>query len=95
MRRLAVIVAIVVLVASGLLALLWSQQRRLIYFPSPGPVPSAATALRNGRDVVLDTDDGIRLGAWYFPVAGEAPAVLVCHGNGGDRSVRHRPGCRH
>jgi len=88
MRRAAVVVAIVTLVASGLLALVWSQQRRLIYFPSPGPVPSAASMLPNGRDVVLSTDDGIRLGAWYFPVAGAGPAVLVCNGNGGDRSMR-------
>lgn len=87
MRALAVI-AIVTLVASGLIALMWSQQRRLIYFPSPGPVPSAAMVLPNGRDVVLDTEDGIRLQAWHFPVDGEAPAVLVCSGNGGDRSMR-------
>jgi uncharacterized protein len=88
MRRLAVVVAIVALVASGLLALAWSQQRRLIYFPSPGPVPPAGAMLPNGRDVVLETDDGIRLGAWYFPVPGGGPAVLVCNGNGGDRSGR-------
>ncbi|MDG5485591.1 alpha/beta hydrolase [Mycolicibacterium gadium] len=87
MKRLAVVVAIVALVASGLLALAWSQQRRLIYFPSPGPVPPAATMLPNGQDVVLNSD-GIRLGAWYFPVAGGGPAVLVCNGNGGDRSGR-------
>jgi fermentation-respiration switch protein FrsA (DUF1100 family) len=88
MRRAAVVVAIVTLVASGLLGLVWSQQRRLIYFPSPGPIPSAASVLPNGRDVVLSTDDGIRLGAWYFPVAGGGPAVLVFNGNGGDRSMR-------
>lgn len=88
MRRAACVVVIVALVASGLVALMWSQQRRLIYFPSPGPVPSAATVLPTGRDVVLGTDDGIRLGAWYFPVAGAGPAVLVCNGNGGDRSMR-------
>ncbi|MFI5506920.1 alpha/beta hydrolase [Mycobacterium sp. NPDC051804] len=87
MKRLAVVVAIVALVASGLLALAWSQQRRLIYFPSPGPVPPAATVLPNGQDVVLDSN-GIRLGAWYFPVPGGGPAVLVCNGNGGDRSGR-------
>jgi uncharacterized protein len=80
------IVVIVTLVASGLVALMWSQQRRLIYFPSPGPVPSAASVLPNGRDVVLETEDGIRLGAWYFP-AGRT-AVLVCNGNAGDRSMR-------
>ncbi len=82
--RLAVIVT---LVASGLFAGLWSQQRRLIYFPSPGPVPSAAAVLPGGRDVVLETADGIRLGAWYFP-GSRGPAVLVCNGNAGDRSMR-------
>jgi fermentation-respiration switch protein FrsA (DUF1100 family) len=66
----------------------WSQQRRLIYFPSPGPVPSAAAVLPTGRDVVLDTEDGIGLGAWYFPVGGQAPSAMVCNGNGGDRSMR-------
>lgn len=88
MRRAAVVVVTVTLVASGLFALIWSQQRRLIYFPSPGPVPSAATVLPNGRDVVIETDEGISLGAWYFPVDGDAPAVLVFNGNGGDRSGR-------
>jgi fermentation-respiration switch protein FrsA (DUF1100 family) len=80
------ILVIVTLVASGLVALMWSQQRRLIYFPSPGPVPSAATVLPYGRDVTFETDDGIRLGAWYFP-AGRT-AVLVFNGNAGDRSMR-------
>jgi uncharacterized protein len=88
MRRLLTLIAIVTLVASGLIGLMWSQQRRLIYFPSPGPVPPAAALLPDGRDVVLETDDGIRLGAWYFPVPGRGPAVLVCNGNGGDRSMR-------
>ena len=46
--------------------------------------------LPGGRDVVLDTEDGIRLGAWYLPAAGgqRGPAVLVFNGNGGDRSGR-------
>src|SRR5829696_7854592 len=88
MRRAAVVMAIVVLVASGLVALLWSQQRRLIYFPSPGALPPAATVLPNGRDVVLETEDGIRLGAWYFPAGARGAAVLVCNGNAGDRSLR-------
>jgi fermentation-respiration switch protein FrsA (DUF1100 family) len=69
-----------------MLSRIWGLQRRLIYFPSPVPVPSAAAVLPTGRDVVLDTEDGIRLGAWYFP--GRGGAVLVCNGNGGDRSMR-------
>jgi uncharacterized protein len=86
MRRTAVMVAIVTLVASGLFALVWSQQRRLIYFPSPGPVPSATSVLPGARDVVLATEGGIRLGAWYLP--GGRSAVLVCNGNAGDRTMR-------
>ena len=82
-------VVIVTLVASALLALIWSQQRRLIYFPTPGPVPPAGAVLPGGRDVELHTEDGIRLGAWFFPVpGGPGPAVLVCNGNAGDRSMR-------
>ncbi|MGV0836601.1 alpha/beta hydrolase [Mycolicibacterium thermoresistibile] len=83
-------VVIVAVVATGVLGLLWSQQRRLIYFPSPGPVPSAATVSVDARDVVLHTADGLDLGAWYFPPPGQqpAPAVLVANGNGGDRSMR-------
>jgi hypothetical protein len=77
-------------VVSALIVAIRTQQRRLIYFPSPGPVPSAASMLPGGRDVVLETEDGIRLGAWYLPAAGgqPGPAVLICDGNGGDRSGR-------
>ena len=74
--------------ASALIVAIRTQQRRLIYFPSPGPVPSAATFLPGARDVVLDTEDGKRLGAWYLPDADaqRGPAVVVFNGNGGDRS---------
>jgi fermentation-respiration switch protein FrsA (DUF1100 family) len=81
-------VVIVALVVNGLVATLWSQQRRLIYFPTRGPVPSAGTMMRGAQDVVLETADGLRLGAWYLPGPGRGPAVLVCNGNGGDRAGR-------
>lgn len=74
--------------ATGALALLWNQQRRLIYFPAPGPVPSATAVWSGARDVVVRTADGVDLGAWFFPAADRGPAVLVCNGNGGDRSMR-------
>jgi fermentation-respiration switch protein FrsA (DUF1100 family) len=77
-------------VASALIVAIRTQQRRLIYFPSPGPVPSAASVLPRARDIVLDTEDGKRLGAWYLPstAAVPGPAVVVFNGNGGDRSGR-------
>jgi uncharacterized protein len=87
----------VVLFASALVTLVllvvlfsWAFQRRLIYLPSAGAVPSAATMLAGARDVQLTTSDGLRLGAWYVPARGAAGTftVLVANGNAGDRSLR-------
>lgn len=81
-----VVVAVVLAVLTGLL---WGLQRRLVYFPDDGPVPAAATVLPGARDVVLETSDGLRLGAWFVPGADAgAPAVLVANGNGGHRGLR-------
>ncbi|MGE2714308.1 alpha/beta hydrolase [Mycolicibacterium litorale] len=88
MRRWTRILVIVVLVATGALGLLWTQQRRLIYFPAPGPVPSATAVSPDARDVVVRTADGVDLGGWFFPAADRGPAVVVFNGNGGDRSMR-------
>lgn len=76
--------------ASALIVAIQSQQRRLIYFPSRDPVPSIATLIPGGRDIVLDTEDGKCLGAWYLPAQdGErGPGVVVFNGNGGDRAGR-------
>src|SRR5512132_1516211 len=87
---LAALVIVAVLVAV-LLGLVWSQQRRLIYYPWPGRVPAAASVLPGSQEVVLETEDGIRLGAWFVPAPGSTPrgpAVLVCNGNAGSRALR-------
>ncbi|MFY1599766.1 alpha/beta hydrolase, partial [Micromonospora sp. WMMD737] len=59
----------------------------LIYLPSRGPLPPAATVLPGGRDVSFPTADGLQLDAWFLPARG-GPAVLILGGNGGDRSMR-------
>jgi fermentation-respiration switch protein FrsA (DUF1100 family) len=66
----------------------YTFQRKLIYLPSPGPVPGAAQVLPGGRDVTLATSDGLRLGAWFFPATAATASVLVAPGNAGDRSLR-------
>ncbi len=82
--------ATVGLLVAVLLGLVWSQQRRLIYYPSPSQVPAAAAVLPGVQEVVFDTEDGIRLGGWFLPArgAGRRPAVLVCNGNAGNRALR-------
>jgi hypothetical protein len=84
--RAGLVAAVVLAVLTGLL---WGLQRRLVYFPDAGPVPAAGEVLPGARDVVLQTSDGLRLGAWFLPGRdAEAPAVLVANGNGGHRGLR-------
>ena len=75
----------VVLFASAVVAVVlfsWTYQRRQIYLPSTGAVPSAATMLAGGRDVQLTTSDGVMLGAWYVPARGAAGTFTVLiHGS--------------
>jgi uncharacterized protein len=101
--RVGIILVVVVAVVAAPLGLLWLLQRRLIYFPAPGPVPPATSVLPGAEDVSFPTADGLRLHGWFVPGdvdspaqpspgVGHArpggPAVLVCNGNGGDRSMR-------
>jgi fermentation-respiration switch protein FrsA (DUF1100 family) len=69
---------------------LWGFQRRLIYFPSPAPVPPAAEVIAGARDVTLRTGDDLELGAWLVPARDpdRGFTVLVANGNAGDRSMR-------
>jgi uncharacterized protein len=83
MRTVARAGVAVLVVLAVVVTMLWSWQRRLIYFPdSVAPV-----AVDGVREVVLDTSDGLRLAAWLVPGTGDT-AVLVTHGNAGDRADR-------
>jgi fermentation-respiration switch protein FrsA (DUF1100 family) len=98
--RVGIILLVVVAVLLAPVGLLWAFQRRLIYLPAPSAVPPAATVLPGAEEVGFTTSDGLRLGGWFLPArpggpgrdAGDpgrpGPAVLVCNGNGGNRSLR-------
>jgi len=92
-RPVTVRVVLIVLVCLALLATAgWFLQRRLVYFPDRSTPPPAADVLPGARDVTLTTTDGLRLAAWLVPPPTEVPdrrlAVLVAHGNGGNRQGR-------
>jgi fermentation-respiration switch protein FrsA (DUF1100 family) len=80
----------VVIVVVTLLALIWTQQRRLIYFPT-ADVP-AADAINGAHvePVTFETTDGLTLNGWFFAAAGPSPpiTVIVFSGNAGNRSHR-------
>jgi uncharacterized protein len=87
MVRVVVIVSAVVVL---ILVIVWTLQRRLIYFPATAPVPPAGTVIAGSEDVRLHTSDGLVLGAWFVPAKEPARGVtvLVANGNAGDRSLR-------
>ncbi len=87
--RIVVAVSAIVALVLVVLALAWLFQRRLIYLPSAGRVPSAAELLHGGEDVTFETADGLRLEGWFVPAAGHSRAtVLVLSGNAGNRVAR-------
>lgn len=64
-------------------------QDALIYFPSDSVPPAADVGLPDAEPLTVSTADGLALDAWYVPAAGEpVGAVLVLHGNAGDRADR-------
>ncbi|HSJ46410.1 MAG TPA: alpha/beta fold hydrolase [Euzebyales bacterium] len=70
-------------------AAVWLRQDALIYFPSD-TVPSAAdVGLPEAEPLTVRTTDELDLDAWYVPAEGDpVGAVLVLHGNAGDRADR-------
>jgi fermentation-respiration switch protein FrsA (DUF1100 family) len=62
--------------------------RKLIYFPTQD-VPPIEHVLPGGEEVVVPSDDGLQLRAWFLARSADpAPTVLVLHGNGGNRADR-------
>jgi fermentation-respiration switch protein FrsA (DUF1100 family) len=89
--RVGIILLVVAAVLAASIGLLWAFQRRLLYLPAPRTVPPAASVLPGAEEVAFETADGVRLGGWFVPAEGRAvpgTAVLVCNGNGGNRSLR-------
>jgi fermentation-respiration switch protein FrsA (DUF1100 family) len=72
----------------GLCLLAWLFQARLIFFPGPPPVRTPDAYGLSYEEAPLQTEDGLRLSAWWLPVEAPAGCVLVCHGNAGN--IEHR-----
>ncbi len=93
-NRLLLVMSVLVLLSGVVVVMLSAVQRHLIYFPDASPVPPAGEVIDGARDVVLHTEDGLELGAWFVPAdpgrvgAGPGHAVLVAPGNGGNREGR-------
>lgn len=63
--------------------LLWSFQRKLIYFPDVSKPQRAQFFASDMEEIALHTDDGLRLYAWYKKPTTKKVTVVYFHGNGG------------
>jgi fermentation-respiration switch protein FrsA (DUF1100 family) len=68
-------------------------EHHLVYQPSGPPRKETPPEGLVKEDVYFETEDGVRLHAWYCPVESPTAFVLFAHGNGGnlaDRAERLR-----
>jgi len=63
-------------------------ERRAIYFPSYNMNSNPSMIGLAYQDIYFDTEDGVKLNAWYIPAKNPMATLLFCHGNGGNISHR-------
>jgi fermentation-respiration switch protein FrsA (DUF1100 family) len=80
---------VVAFIAAGL-ALIWTMQRRLIYFPTSDVPTPTENGLTDVEPVTYETADGLRLTGWFVAAPGSSPrvTVVVFNGNAGNRGHR-------
>jgi hypothetical protein len=79
-----------VAVIAAVLALIWTMQRRLMYFPTGGVPTPGEIGLTDVEPVTFETTDGLGLSGWFVAASGPSPrvTVLVFNGNAGNRAHR-------
>jgi fermentation-respiration switch protein FrsA (DUF1100 family) len=84
------IVRVLVLSYVGICVVLYFLQSRLVYHPEKTLDCTPKDAGLDYEDVTLQTQDGVKLHAWYIPARDQRGVVLLCHGNAGN--IAHRIG---
>lgn len=81
--------ALALLIAVGGIALVWSRLvEGMIFHPTPGAELRPEQLGLAGEDVFLETEDGVRVHAFWLPAEGASRALLFLHGNAGNASHR-------
>jgi fermentation-respiration switch protein FrsA (DUF1100 family) len=90
MSRLLIIAAGSVAIVAAVLTLIWTMQRRLMYFPTSDVPMPGEIGLSGVEPVTFETTDGLGLNGWFVAASGPSPriSVLVFNGNAGNRAHR-------
>ncbi|MEO1609865.1 MAG: alpha/beta hydrolase [Pseudomonadota bacterium] len=79
--------SLVTVVVAGL-AILWVNQRQLIYYPDATQISPSTIGLQGFEECVLHRPNGIDVIAWYGKASPFQPTILYFHGNSGNLAVR-------
>ncbi len=71
---------------TGVLALMFFLQSRLVYFPDGQIIATPADRGIAYEEISFEAADGVQLSAWYVPAEANRGVVLFSHGNGGNIS---------
>ncbi|MHC4842384.1 MAG: alpha/beta hydrolase [Planctomycetota bacterium] len=63
-------------------------QSHFVYFPTLELEYTPQDIGLDFEDITFETEDGIKLNAWYIPAPNAEFTILFCHGNGGNISHR-------
>lgn len=83
LRFAGLIAAAALLIYVAVLALIWSQQRRMLFPASPLRTNVVESGLVGFEDVAIRTEDGETLMGWWKPPQPGRVLLLYFHGNGG------------
>lgn len=80
--------AVLLALYAVVLIYMYTQQRKLQYFPSPTERTPESVGVAGVQVIHITTPDGEKLLAWYAPAKAGQPTILYFHGNGGGISDR-------
>lgn len=84
-----VYLVLLILMIASLLYLLYPRiESFFIFFPETRLDYTPDELNMGYKEVYFPTEDGERLHGWFFPLKGERPVILFCHGNAGNISHR-------
>jgi fermentation-respiration switch protein FrsA (DUF1100 family) len=76
----------VAIAITGVLALMFFLQSRLVYFPDGQIIATPGDRGFAYEEISFEAADGVQLSAWYVPSQANRGVVLFSHGNGGNIS---------
>ena len=80
---------LIILLAVGLFYFFYPQvENFFVFYPQSSFDSVPADWDMRYEDIYFDTEDKKRLHGWFFPLEGDAPVILFCHGNAGNISHR-------